>query len=646
MSGEVNKPQQLPPPTLGQVFYNTANKFAMIGAMTNASVFGGCYIGYPIPGCFPIAGLDADDIAIRMMPPPPAQNTIFNGTTTGSAFSDIPNFGNWFNTTPTTNPTGTTAASDGTKPSYLSAEQKQKTTNTSEVFSRIDSAKWAEMREKEAEIAKKHDEWSKATGTEKNAKAKELRALHQEYDKLDRELGGGSALSHRYGITDRTFYTNIDDETELSSIKDINGEIEQAQKELADTDEDYGKLLAEKDSAAAQLRKELGVFVTITDDMAKERMSAESREALEALTKQRAEKISEIESKIKELNELIKKAGKDKDKYSITGDKIEDAKKDENEDDKKTEYLVKDGKLVDKDGKPAKGEVEFNGKKYRDGVAVEEQKAPASEKTEENKPAQYTLKDGKLVDKDGKPAKGEVEFNGKKYRDGVEVKQPAETKPAETKPAEQKPAPAPAPAEPKPAEAKPAEVKPAETPAANAETAKDLKMLAQGIQVPGVGNAFLSALVNCDFKENKYYVRGTNDKVNDVLGGRWVIAGELYSGPSLNPDNKEKAIYKEGLLVAYKDDAATYIYKDGALVDQNDSKKTFSGFVDCILYKDGKPFTGEQNGIKYENGTPQKIWSSLLDLPVQKPTWSTPGTPTWAPPGTLLKLPNGTTIQF
>ena len=326
MSGEVNKPQQLPPPTLGQVFYNTANKFAMIGAMTNASVFGGCYIGYPIPGCFPIAGLDADDIAIRMMPPPPAQNTIFNGTTTGSAFSDIPNFGNWFNTTPTTNPTGTTAAPDGTKPSYLSAEQKQKTTNTSEVFSKIDSAKWAEMREKEAEIAKKHDEWSKATGTEKNAKAKELRALHQEYDKLDRELGGGSALSHRYGITDRTFYTNIDDETELSSIKDINGEIEQAQKELADTDEDYGKLLAEKDSAAAQLRKELGVFVTITDDMAKERMSAESREALEALTKQRAEKISEIESKIKELNELIKKAGKDKDKYSITGDKIEDAK--------------------------------------------------------------------------------------------------------------------------------------------------------------------------------------------------------------------------------------------------------------------------------------------------------------------------------
>lgn len=614
MSGEVNKPQQLPPPTLGQVFYNTANKFAMIGAMTNSSVFGGCYIGYPIPGCFPIAGLDADDIAIRMMPPPPAQNTIFNGTTTGSAFSDIPNFGNWFNTTPTTNPTGTTAASDGTKPSYLSAEQKQKTTNTAEVFSKIDSAKWAEMREKEAEIAKKHDEWSKATGTEKNAKAKELRALHQEYDKLDRELGGGSALSKRYDITDRTFYTNIDDDTELSSIKDINGEIEQAQKELADTDEDYGKLLAEKDSAAAQLRKEMGIFVTITDDMAKGRMSAESREALEALTKQRAEKISDIESRIKELNELIKKAGKDKDKYSITGDKIEDAKKDES---KGTETPAGVGKQPSDNGNTT----------------------------------EYKLNsDGKLVDKDGKIVSGEVEFNGKKYKDGVEVKQteeaqkPAEApKPAET-PADVKPAEA-KPAESKPAEAKPAEA-PAPAPAANAETAKDLKMLAQGIQVPEVGNAFLSALVNYDFKENKYYVRGTNDKVNDVLGGRWVIAGELYSGPSLNTDNKDKAIYKEGLLVAYKDDAATYIYKDGALVDQNDSKKTFSGLVDCILYKDGKPFTGEQNGIKYENGTPPKMWSSLLDLPVQKPTWSTPGTPTWAPPGTLLKLPNGTTIQF
>lgn len=579
MSGEVNKPQQLPPPTLGQVFYNTANKFAMVGAMTNSSVFCGCYIGYPIPGCFPISGLDADDIAIRMMPPPPAQNTIFNGTTTGSAFSDIPNFGNWFNTTPTTNPTGTTAASDGTKPSYLSAEQKQKTTNTAEVFSKIDSAKWDEMREKENKIAAKRGEMDKATGADKNTKAKELRALHQEYDKLDRELGGGSALSSRYGITDRTFYTNIDDETELSSIKDINGEIEQAQKELADTDEEYGKLLAEKESAAAQLRKEMGVFVTITDDMAKGRMSAQSREALEALTKQRAEKISDIESKIKELNDLIKKAGKDKDKYSITGDKIEDAKKDENEG---------------------------------------------------NKTPKYILKEGKLVDKDGRPVSGEVEFNGKKYKDGVEMKQPAEQKPADVKSAEaQKTAEAPKPAAP-PAPA-PAEPKPAEAPSPQKE-----------IQTPLGQKVYLSD------DGTTYYEDSNKTKVFSgvISGGKWVINGKLLNGPSLDPETKDKTEYKDGVLTSYKvSDNEKYIFQNGRLEKDGDPNKAFMRVVDGIYYVDGKPYTGETMFGDYQDGVMISKKTLSLRLPEQTPTWSTPGAPILLP-GTRFQLLDGTTIQL
>ncbi|MCR4880765.1 MAG: hypothetical protein K6A44_02280 [bacterium] len=283
----------------GQLLAGAGVRDSVVRAAYNNA--GGCFgFGFGVGGnFFPVPGLDATDIWAR--------------TNLANLFNDVCNIYKGCGNISGTNTNGVTS----------DATAAEKTKNPADPFSKLDYEQVKEMAAKEQEIADKEkalqeEKDKKDAGDKERIKtlSKELYDLRKEYEKKDRELGGGSELSKSFGGKGK-FYRNIS-EGEFTQIQDFNNEIKEMKDELQKLEDEGSKLAAEYTKVQQQL---VSAGKASDNQSVLNAMSESSRERFAKVKDEREEKIKEIADKIKDLKTCIEKAsttpeGEDVDFYT------------------------------------------------------------------------------------------------------------------------------------------------------------------------------------------------------------------------------------------------------------------------------------------------------------------------------------------
>ena len=307
MTGEVQQVHHKPLPMgIGGALTQAGQEISAIGARTNYPVGVGCiWGGYGFGGIYPVPGYGLEDILARtntvggssILPVPgPSAQDIYDRQKIGEIM-----FGNGVNSTGANN--GVTTGQ----------QEIEKTTNPADVFNKIEHKKIEEMAQKERDIKDLQDKVNEEQDkNQKEELSKQLVALQTEYKKLDKELGGGKALSKTFGDKEYSFYANIQPE-ELTTIKDINSAISKLKEDLAKLDKEGVDLNAEMANIRTQLKNKSGgggnfpslVTSPIDDKTVLDNMSPEKRDRMSKLKQEREDKITEISEKITQLKNYI-----------------------------------------------------------------------------------------------------------------------------------------------------------------------------------------------------------------------------------------------------------------------------------------------------------------------------------------------------